>query len=281
MKRLVRIALGALATCAAIVLLGAVLVYLLAERVLNRTFAVTANPVAFLDDAAAIAQGERLARICGCHGCHGKQLEGTIFVEDPLLGRLIAPNLTRIVREYSPVDLVRSIRQGVKPDGRSVLAMPSSMFSFLSDQDLGAIIGYVRSLPAIENSFPGNWIGLPARWEIARGAWPLEATLIDQTAPRVASADLLGARERGRYLAAIACTECHGLDREGFPGDTPPLSIVAGYSEEDFRRLMSTGIALGSRRLRMMSDVAVDRFARFTDAEVGALYDYLRSSTQT
>lgn len=38
---------------------------------------------------------------------------------------------------------------------------------------------------------------------------------------------------------------------------------------------MRTGEPLGNRQLMLMADVAVNRFARFTDAEVDALHAYL------
>jgi mono/diheme cytochrome c family protein len=77
------------------------------------------------------------------------------------------------------------------------------------------------------------------------------------------------------------CSECHGLKLEGSPGAghgaPPDLRIVAAYAAPDFERLMRTGVAVGGRRLGLMGDVARSRFSHLTDAEVRALYTYLRA----
>jgi cytochrome c553 len=282
-RRFFRFVLIGLAGCFAILLAAVVVVHVLGERILARSYTVAVRAPPLAEDAASLAHGEHLAVICGCPACHGKSLEGAIFAEHPLLGRLIVPNLTRLAREYSTVDLVRSIRHGVKRDGRSVVLMPSSMFAALSDDDLAAIIAYVRSRPPVENSWPDTWIGLVPRWMMASGKWQTEAAQIDHTAAHLASASALEGLERGKYLAAIACRECHGLHLEGAPdGTAPPLSVIAGYNTvEDFRLLMRTGVPIGGRKLDLMAEVAVDRFRHFTDVEIDALYAYLRSRVPT
>ena len=50
--------------------------------------------------------------------------------------RIVAPNLTRIVHEYSDQELEAVIRHGVRPDGSSVVIMPSAMFANVSDEGL-------------------------------------------------------------------------------------------------------------------------------------------------
>ena len=82
---------------------------------------------------------------------------------------------------------------------------------------------------------------------------------------------------RGQYLAMTACNECHGLDLRGGFG-TPDLAILTAYSDTEFRRLMKEGVAIGGRdSLRLMTMVARDRFAYFTEQEVVDLQAYLRT----
>ena len=38
----------------------------------------------------------------------------------------------------------------------------------------------------------------------------------------------------GKHLAMTSCTECHGRDLNGYPGDTPPLIVAKAYSAENF-----------------------------------------------
>ena len=74
-----------------------------------------------------------------------------MFIDDPALGRVIAPNLTRgrggVGATFSDADFVRAIRHGVDPSGRPLLIMPADDYTHFSDADLGMIIAYVRSLP--------------------------------------------------------------------------------------------------------------------------------------
>ena len=50
---------------------------------------------------------------------------------------------------------------------------------------------------------------------------------------------------------------------------------MRAYTEEAFTHFMRTGKALGDRELELMSDMARNRFANFTDVEVHALYTFL------
>jgi cytochrome c553 len=72
------------------------------------------------------------------------------------------------------------------------------------------------------------------------------------------------------------CTECHGDDLRGtLDGSTPSLAISAAYSREDFGKLMRTGEPVGGRELELMKDVALGRFAHFTEPEIDDLHAYL------
>jgi hypothetical protein len=120
MKRLLRwfgIALGSLAAFGIIVY---AVVYVLSERVLRHTYQVPAVAISIPTDPASITEGRRLATIRGCFGgCHGKQAEGVVMFDEPMIGRVVAPNLTAAARKYSDAELVGVIRNGVQPGGRS------------------------------------------------------------------------------------------------------------------------------------------------------------------
>src|SRR5574338_432857 len=64
--------------------------------------------------SARIAHGQRISWALGCHGCHGKDLQGQRFYE------LYASNLTRDVPKFTDEQLERLIRGGVHPSGRDV-----------------------------------------------------------------------------------------------------------------------------------------------------------------
>ena len=77
MKRLLRwigIALGSLAVLG-IITYG--VLYVLSERVLRRAYAVPTVVSSIPTDPASIIEGQRLATIHGCLGCHGKRERGS------------------------------------------------------------------------------------------------------------------------------------------------------------------------------------------------------------
>jgi cytochrome c553 len=263
-----------------LVVAGAV-IYLLSERILRRAYPEPRIDIVVPSDSQSSIEGRRLSMIRGCSGgCHGMEIEGGVFIDNLLLARLVAPNLTAAVRKYSNADLARIIWRGVRPDGSSVIGMPSEMFSGLTDGDLGKIIAYLRSVPPHTGPAPERRLGPIARFAFVAGKLRPAAELARK-------ADLLAdiypqngdATAAGGYLARTSCTECHGLDLRG--GDTAPdLGIAAGYSFEAFADLMRKGKALGNRELPLMSRVARGRFSHFTDQELRALYSYLIARAQ-
>lgn len=254
----------------------AAVVYALTEARLERHYEYAVRTVEVPTDAASIARGEKVARTRGCLGCHGKDAEGRYFVDIPWVARLPAPNLTRLAQEWTVPELDRSIRQGLRENGRSVFGMPSAMYQHLADEDFGALVAYLRSLPKSTNDPQGRFVGLPARALILKGELAPE---------REAYAEFIAARpdpgdaiEHGKYLAQTTCSECHGPNLHGWAAEAAPsLVIVAGYSLEAFQHLMTHGESSGGRPLGLMTNVAIGRFAHFTPEEVAAMHAYLTS----
>ncbi len=278
MKRIWRwLRIGLFSAALLLVVAGAV-IYLLSERILRRTYSEPRVGIAVPSDSQSVIEGRRLSMVRGCSGgCHGREIEGGVFIDNLLLARLVAPNLTAAVRKYSNADLARIIRRGVRPDGSSVIGMPSEMFSRLTDEDLGKILAYLRSVPPHSGPAPQRRLGPIARVAFVAGRLRPAAELI-RTAARLTDTYPQDGDSTapGGYLARTSCTECHGLDLRG--GDTAPdLRIVAGYSFEAFAWLMRRGKALGNRELSLMSRVARGRFSHFTDQELRVLYTYLIS----
>ena len=155
MKRLLRwigIALGGLVGLG---IVAYAVLYVLSERVLRRTYEAPAVSLTIPTDPASIMEGRRLATVRGCFAdCHGKQAEGKVMFDQPMIARVVAPNLTAAVHKYSDAELVAIIRNGVRPGGRSLLIMPSDVFVVLTDEDLGRIIAFLKSLPVVEG--PGQ-----------------------------------------------------------------------------------------------------------------------------
>lgn len=278
MKRLLRwIGVGA----GVLVVLGAVayaVVYVMSERILGRHYDAPAGALTVPSDAASIAEGRRLATLRGCLGCHGKDAEGIVLFDDPLIARIVAPNLTRAVRKYSDAELVTIIRHGLRPDGRSVVVMPSEEFVTLTDEDLGRIIAYMKTLPAVDGPDPAVSLGPLGRIGLVLGAYQTTAQIIAGMVPPPDTAQPQAAA--GRYLARTTCAHCHGTDLRGASNPdftAPALQIVAAYSPEAFTQFLRTGVALGGRELRVMSGVARKQLHDLSDDEIAALYSYLHA----
>lgn len=273
-----KIASLAIGVIAGVAFLGYGAVWLLGERIISRRYETPPLDISAVTDPAVIAKGERLANIAGCLGCHGAEMNGKPFGEARFVYRSIAANIPRLASTYSDEDFARAIRHGVRKNGRSVIGMPSPAFYDMRDDDLTALISFMRTLPDRGEKLPRSETWILGRLELIQGLFPPEASTIDHNAARK-NYDFSDEAQRGAYLAKIACAECHNVDFTGAPysdepGGPPDLAIAAGYSPEQFAKLLKTGEPVGGRDLRLMDDVARSRFIHFTDEEIAALHAF-------
>lgn len=226
-----------------------------------------------------IQHGERLARVLGCKGCHGQNLQGQPWSEEADRAISFSSNLTRVLPDYSDAALERAIRGGVRADGTPLWDMPSEIFTELEPADMAALIAYLRTQPPAGHVHPRIVFGPRGRREVTAGTYRPAPQLV-QARRGQGPARFDAAHDTARYMIRATCGECHGVT---LTGDTwpagerspPDLNVVAGYTRADFRRLMRTGVATGERQVGLMSQVARGRFVHLTDAEVDAIYDYL------
>ena len=279
MKRLLRWVGIALGSLVALGLIAYVAAYVRSEGMLRHTYEIPAVSISIPTDPESILEGRRLATIHGCFaGCHGKEAEGGVLFDQPIIAHVVAPNLTATVRKYSDAELVVAIRHGLRPDGHSMVVMPSEGFLLLTDEDLGRIIAFLKSLPAVEGPGPSFSVGPVGRVGIATGKLKLVAQLIADTVPPPEATS--EEATHGRYLARTSCVQCHGTDLRGASNPdftSPDLQVVAAYSPEAFAQLLRTGVALGGRKLGVMGAWAQSNLSQLTDAEIVALYVYLHA----
>jgi cytochrome c553 len=272
--RWIGIAVGGLA---GLLIVASATVYGLADRILRHTYEVRSVAVTVPTDPESIQEGRRLATIRGCfRGCHGKEAEGDVLFDNPKIARIVAPNLTSAVRRYGDAQLVEIIRQGVRPDGRSVIAMPSAAFVGLSDADLGRIIAFLKSLRESTGPGAGISVGPLGRLGLVTGQFKVEAELVARAVSPPAA--MSTEAELGRYLARTVCAECHGTSLRGDSNPdftSPDLRVVAAYSPDAFTQLLRSGVALGGRQLGVMSTRARNNLSQLSDEEISALYSYL------
>jgi cytochrome c553 len=245
----------------------AALVWLRSEAVIERRYPLPSTTVATSQEAKAIARGAHLAAIAGCSDCHGADLEGRMLRTNSVLP-LWSSNLRRDAHTLTAEEFERAIRTGIRPDSRSMWVMPAMDYVYMSEDDVTAIVSYLRTLKALGPDQPPPVFDMPARYAIAAG----DLEPIALIAPESPTSLDLGPRyDGGRYLARIACADCHGTDLTG-TDDAPDLSVVAHYSRADFFGLLKTGRAWDGRNLPIKSR---PRFRALHDYEIDALYDYL------
>jgi len=266
----------------ALAVLVVAIVYVMIGRDLSRTFYHPLTDLAVSNDQSKAVEGQRLARIHGCSGCHGDKLTGEVFFEAPDGTTLVAPDLAMAAQTNSAAELELTIRHGIRPDGTSVLLpMPSEMFYNLSDGDVASIIGFLQSQSPGDEPLPETYFGPLARLMLLgfkqQTGTILAAESIDHDATRPDPSPS-NKENFGKYIAMTSCTECHGRDLGGSSeGNTPPLTIVSAYSLEEFTTLLRTGVPIGERELKLMRTVALGRFSHLTDSEIAALHAYLTS----
>jgi mono/diheme cytochrome c family protein len=271
--------------------LAAVVIMLVSNTRLNRTYTIDPGAIDVSMDEATIARGEHLAIIRGCTDCHGTDLSGAVLVDDPALGVIFGTNLTRGIgglgNDYSDEALVLAIRHGIDVEGKGLLIMPSQEYFVLSDADLGAIIAYVRSLPSTDNVIPEPNLRLIGRALYLAGQLPpIAAEIIDHDAQRPRAPEIEVSADYGEYLAT-GCTGCHGSDFAGgsVPGRPPdfplasnltPAGNMASWDEADFVAAMRTGVTPEGKVMEP-EVMPWPSTAEMTDLELGALWAYLQA----
>lgn len=230
------------------------------------------------DSGLPIEEASRRGRSFMCIGCH--QTAGNVLFQAPLVGTVVAPNISRIARSYTDGELERLIRHGVKKDGTAALVMPSATFAHLADDDVANIIAWLRTLPEQPDAQPAeSSFGPLGRVALALDQVPIEADHLPRDLPalRHRPGDL------GRYLVANTCSHCHHMQTESEVDGkiTPPLAVVTqAYSLPDFTTLLRTGKGSGNRELGLMSAVARADFSNFNDAEIASIHAWLQTNPQ-
>ena len=272
-------------------LLGLVFVILLVVggAKANKKYEVPVVTVSVPTDAVAIQRGEHIATIFICKSCHTENLGGELYFDVPGLVSIPTPNLTSgaggVGNFYTNEDWVRAIRHGAGQDGKALFIMPSNIFYYLSGEDLGALIGYLKSLPPVDNVLPERRIELLGRLMMAVGMFPPPAVdRIDHTTLPPAAPEPGLTVAYGQYLSRT-CTECHGANLNGAPFGPPgqevptpnltPGGELAGWSEQDFIMTLRTGLTPGGRQLD--EQMPWKFFGQMTDEELRALWMYLQS----
>jgi mono/diheme cytochrome c family protein len=295
----------------AIVLLAICAFAVYVQLTWDRTFAAPPSALRASTDSAMIARGRYL--IYGpahCAYCHTENealwaridagetvplTGGFVFPIPP--GRFYTPNLTPDsetgIGRRTDEQLVQMIRHGVRADGRA--AVPFMEYFGLSDEDLVALLSYLRSQPPVRNEVPEHEINFMGKAVMALVIRPPG----ERPAPPAKSPPEGPTLERGAYLAnnVALCAGCHSprnmmtgaLEGAPFSGGNPSPSdvdpevmlappnltphdgtgFITSWSEDQFLARFRAGKLIPETIMPWAA------YARMTDDDIRAIYRYL------
>lgn len=262
-------------------------------------------------DSAVIARGRYLAYGPGrCVECHialaevesvqagaMPPLAGGLAFPTPV-GTFYTPNLTPHaslgIGGLDDGQLARAIRHGVRHDGRAML--PFMEFQNVSDEDLRALLSFLRSQPPVAREVPAHQFNLAGKMVMAYMLKPVGPSGTPPAASPAESATV----ERGAYIAEAlgTCAACHtrrsktdgsyqgpryaGGSEFGAPGDTATIFVspnltpgrpgrLNGWTEDQFLVRFRAGALLPGTPMPWRP------YSRLSDTDLRALYRFLRT----
>ena len=290
MRRFLKILGYSIASLVILVGIAATAAYSVSNTRMEKTYVVAPRPVVIPTDAAAIAHGKHLAETRGCNDCHGKDYAGHLVISDGAMGTLHGPNLTRgkggRIATFKDDDWVRAIRHGVGPDQRGLFIMPSEEYAHFSDEDLGALIAFLKTVPPVDRERVPTALGPVSRVLLATGKMQLAANVIDHPNVKPAFVPPAVTVDYGRYVAA-SCIGCHGPNFSGGkitvgPPNWPEAanltphagSRLTNWTEQNFLEVMRTAKRPDGTEL---NPVMPRVFGQMNDVELKALWAYFKT----
>lgn len=233
-----------------------------------------------------VQRGEHFASVfcVDCHSTTGElPLSGGVDLAKDIpipIGSFVSINLTPAgpLKNWSDGQILRVLREGVSPDGHTLAAMNATNIRYMSDDDLMALIAYLRSQPpdvnpTLQPPDQYNFLGvLVTGAALVPAKEPVTATI---TTPQKAAT-----AEYGQYiLSYMDCRSCHGLDllggKNALSPNGPGLRPVRAMTKEQFITMMRTGARPDGHILQ--APMPWKTVGRMDDVELEAVYQYLKS----
>lgn len=242
------------------------------------------------NDAPTLARGKHLAEslgACSARDCHGADLGGGPELDVGPIGTFAAPNVTLVLSAYSDGELARLVRYGIRKDGRGLRFMPSQDFTWWRDDDVAALIAYLRTVPRVDRPNGTLRVGVLGKVLDRREMFKLDVARRLAGQPVPVAPEPAANKEYGAFLGRL-CDGCHGQNLSGgpIPGAPPSLPIPpnltphetglgADYTFEQFTRLLNEGVKKSGQKLDKF--MPYETLAKMDDTEKHALFAFLRS----
>ena len=275
-----------------LMLVAGTVLYAIGNSRWNKTYEFEPSNIAIPTDAASIEYGRHRVESL-CQGCHGPDLGGIDnWFDGGPLGTIDSANLTSGEGGFgleiaSDEDYVKAIRHGINPSGKPIFMPAVAATSFLSDEDLGSIIAYLKTVPRVDHVMDGGEFKPLAKILLAVGGVlpPLPVEVVSHdihvTAP-ARSATV----EYGEYLVNTNdCRVCHGQQLNGGRHPDPTITLItpnltpggelAFWTEEEFNNSIRTGFKPNGNQ--MSDHMPWKEYRNFYDEELKAVWLYLQS----
>lgn len=202
---------------------------------------------------------------CGCHTEPKGQLNAGGRKYDGPFGTVYSTNITPDrqtgIGAWTDDQIITAIRLGRRPNGERIIPVhPFTIFNGMAEEDLRALVAYLRSVPPVNRQNTPKRITVPLFESVFLPAW-LAAFAPKETPPPTAPT---GGLARGEYLvrAVSHCGECHtprgvtqatdnsrflagnpkGPDGDEVPNITPDKDTGIGdWSEEQIAEFLGGG----------------------------------------
>ncbi|MBM9546156.1 c-type cytochrome [Leptospira sp. 201903074] len=257
---------------------------------MNKKYEVKPVPIPKFSKPVDLAEGKRLYQSRGCGDCHDVDGSGRTFIEDPALGTFSGSNLTSgkggILIESTDEELAIAIRHGVGKNGRALLFMPSTDFQGITNADIGKLIAFLRSLPAVNKPQGDLKAGPLGRLLFLIGEIPIfvSAEIINHETIHLTNITPSVSLDYGKYVAST-CTGCHGFSLkggpiQGAPPEWPPAQDISKnglthYTESSFIQTIRTGKRPDGSEMKF--PMPWKSLGQLTDTELKALWMYLQT----
>jgi mono/diheme cytochrome c family protein len=251
-----------------------------------RTSGNTPPNLSILATPQMLQRGEHIAAVF-CSACHtspdqpalagGNDLSGDIPMP---IGALVSYNITPggPIKDWSDGEIFRALRENVDAKGQRLMFMSFTNIRYMSDEDLQAVIAYLRSLPPVPSSgvAQGDRLNLLGILLFGSGLTPdpLPVNGVVSAPPKSASI------EYGQYILSYQdCRNCHGADLNGgknkFSPNGPPLRVVKAWSLDQFIATMRSGVTPDGHQLK--APMPYKAIGLMDDEELNAMFKYLTS----